>query len=158
LKKEKNMRRKRTANESHGDSKTRIYRIWHGMVMRTQASEYKDYDNYGARGIGMCQEWQDSFIAFRDWAYSNGYDETLTIERKDNNADYSPDNCIWADKITQENNKTNTRWVTFMGRTQSLFDWAREMNLPYRRLAKRYRLGWPDERILDPCVYKNQYA
>jgi len=141
-----------------GESNTRFYRIWYGIIRRTEHSHRKEYKNYGGRGIKMCPEWRDSFVAFREWALANGYDENLTIERLDNNGDYCPENCCWADKLKQENNKVNTIMLTHNGRTLSISDWAREQGVPYARLKKRVRLGWTPDRVLDLITYKNQYA
>ena len=74
-------------NTSHNESKTRLYHIWRGIKTRCKNENHGDYKNYGGRGISICKEWEESYVAFRDWAMSNGYDDNLTIERKDVNGD-----------------------------------------------------------------------
>lgn len=79
----------------------RIYGIWAGMKQRCGNPNRHNYDNYGGRGITVCDEWLESFQAFYDWATANGYKEDLTIDRIDNDGDYEPENCQW---ITLEEN------------------------------------------------------
>ena len=95
---------------THGLSKSRLYHVWTGMKNRCYMTSNPNYDNYGGRGIRVCDEWKNDFMAFHDWAYANGYDEDAprgecTIDRIDVNGNYEPDNCRWADAITQSHNK-----------------------------------------------------
>ena len=81
-------------HHKHRRIKTRLYRIWSGMRSRTLIKTNKDYPRYGGRGITFCKEWDD-FDKFREWSNSNGYKDTLSIDRIDNDSGYSPDNCQW---------------------------------------------------------------
>lgn len=83
----------------------RLYKIWQGIRQRCNNPNDKDYQNYGGRGIKVCEEWNNNSIAFIKWALSNGYSEQLTIDRKDVNGDYCPENCHWADYTEQARNK-----------------------------------------------------
>ena len=79
------------------------------MKQRCGNPKANEYDNYGGRGITVCEEWEKDFEAFYDWALKNGYAHNLTIDRKDNNTGYSPDNCKWATMKEQQNNRRNNR-------------------------------------------------
>ena len=96
---------------THGEHKTRLYKIWEDMKRRTLNPKHKAYKDYGGRGITICDEWKEH-IPFRDWALSNGYSDELSIDRIDNDKGYYPDNCRWATKTIQSRNQrmksTNT--------------------------------------------------
>ena len=84
--------------EYHGMSRTRLYIIWADMRRRCYSPKYNIWPWYGAKGIRVCEEWFQSFIAFRDWAMASGYADNLTIDRLDPSKDYNPDNCQWLPK------------------------------------------------------------
>lgn len=83
----------------------RLYSIWHGMKQRCYWEKYKQFQDYGGRGIIVCPEWKDNFEAFRDWALNNGYADDLTIDRIDNDGNYETSNCRWATKADQNRNR-----------------------------------------------------
>lgn len=99
------MKIKRNYQERHGMSGTRIYKIWTHMIWRCSNENCQKYEDYGGRGISVCEEWLNSFVAFYN-DMSESYRPNLEIDRKDNDGNYCKDNCRWVDRST---NAANTR-------------------------------------------------
>ncbi len=124
-------------NKTHGMRHTRLYNTWCNMKRRCNNPSAHEYKYYGAKGIRLCEEWNNDFISFMNWSYANGYNDTLTIERIDYNSDYRPDNCKWIPSNEQAKNKSTNLFITYKGKTQILADWCRELNLDYDFIEKR---------------------
>lgn len=85
-------------NPKHGCSHQRIYKIYHNIKGECYNKNNKKYDNFGGRGIAMCDEWKNSFVVFREWSLSNGYDDNInnSLCRRDLNKGFSPENCFFS--------------------------------------------------------------
>ena len=108
------------------------------MHDRCSNPRHKNFDRYGGRGIRICPEWS-SFDAFAEWATGSGYAEGLTIDRIDNDGDYTPENCRWATRSEQNNNRSTCIMVEYDGKKMTLKQAAAEAGLPYQALRQRYR-------------------
>lgn len=128
-------------NFRHGMTKTRIYNIWCRMRQRCSDKKCREYKLYGGRGITVCEEWQD-FIQFHDWARESGYEENLTIDRIDVNGNYEPDNCRWATRLEQGNNKGNNHVVEYNGESRTIAEWSRETGVKGSLIRWRLKQGW----------------
>lgn len=133
---------------SHGMAGSRLYNVWQKMKSRCFNTRASNYKHYGGRGITVCEEWAQSFEAFRDWALANGYRDDLTIDREDNDGPYCPENCRWATMKQQSNNRRSNRGITFNGKTQTTRQWADELGIPYEVLRNRISHGWSVEQAL----------
>lgn len=92
--------------KKHGQSDTRLYKIWKDMNKRCYNYNSINYSNYGGRGIIICEDWKSNYVNFMNWSNDNGYSDDLSIDRINVNGNYEPNNCRWVDRFTQN---TNTR-------------------------------------------------
>lgn len=119
------------------------YNIWCGMRQRCYNSNSPAYIYYGGRGIKVCERWHD---------YSNFVEDMgekpkgLSLDRIDNNGDYSPQNCRWASNKEQMRNKSNAHLITYNGETKSLIEWAEHLGVSRGKLHNRIFNGWDIER------------
>lgn len=120
-----------------GKNCSSIYHVWYEMKDRCNNPNNKQYRNYGGRGIHICDEWNNSFIAFKDWAFQNGYAIGLTIDRIDNDRGYEPLNCRWTDYKTQANNTRNCKFITFGDDTKTIKQWSETLDISYSAIMGR---------------------
>lgn len=118
---------------------------WRAMNNRCNNPNAADYPRYGGRGITVCPEWQD----FQQFLADMGErPEGMTLDRKDNDGNYAPDNCRWADTLTQNNNRSNCHLITYNKQTLTIAEWSRKTMLTREIIAIRLRRGWSIERTL----------
>lgn len=135
-------------NITHGMSKTHLYRLYYRMIRRCCNANNDHYHMYGGRGIRICDEWLNSFETFAEWAYANGYEEGLSIDRIDVNGNYEPSNCRWISVKDQSHNKRQSRLYEYNGKVQDVAQWANEYGLKYGTLLDRLNRGWSIEEAL----------
>lgn len=137
----------------HGLNGNKLYHIFNSMKARCYSTTNKSYKNYDGRGIKICDEWLNDVKLFIEWAHKNGYKEGLTIERKDVNGDYCPQNCCWESRKTQSNNTRKNIFIDYNGKTQTLTQWAEEYNIKPHTLYYRYVLkNWDIDKSLNTPI------
>ncbi len=125
------------------------YRSWYGMMKRCYDKKHPFYNNYGKRGIDVCDRWHvyANFLADMEKKPSKKH----TIERIDNDKGYTPSNCRWATRQEQARNRSYQRRITVNGVTKLLIEWCNETGLNHPTIIKRLARGWTPERaILTP--------
>lgn len=125
-----------------------LYERWITIKKRCYQKSKDNYKNYGGRGITVCDKWLHNYTAFKEWALANNYSPELTIDRIDNNKNYSPDNCRWVDNKTQQNNKRSNTFITYNGKTKTLQQWADETGINNSTISSRLKNGWSVESAL----------
>jgi len=140
-------------NLSHGMSSHPLYKIFNGMKARCLYPSMRQFKNYGGRGISVCETWSSDYKAFYDWAVQNGWQPGLTIERKDVNGNYCPENCCWVPRSKQNENKTNNRLLSAFGETKAAVLWSQDPRCKARDggqiLERVDKLGWTAEEAIS---------
>lgn len=143
--------RKQTVKHRHcsGLHSSVEYRTWLGMRQRCKNPRHRNFKHYGGRGITVCERWDKSFKNFlADIGLKPGPEYTL--DRKDTNGNYTPENCRWATPEEQRSNRRNSVHVTIKGETKIETEWCRMANLRLGTVGYRQRAGWSEEFLLAP--------
>ena len=132
---------------------SRLYRIWNSMKNRCYTKGTTSYEKYGAKGVVICDEWREDFMAFYNWALANGYSDELTIDRIDFTGNYEPSNCRWATINEQANNKSNVIRLEYNGAKKTISEWSAITGIPAPDIWQRInRLKWSIEKALTQPV------
>lgn len=146
------LERMREGSLRHGKSNTRLEHIWANMRSRCYNKKHKYYDNYGSRGIVVCNDWLIS-DNFYKWAENNGYADNLEIDRIDSNGNYCPENCRWVNKQVQNSNTRRNRYFIKDGKKLTLSECARELGCDETTILGRLSRGWDEYRaITEPTI------
>lgn len=129
-------------NHKHGLCHTRLYKIWCKMKERCYNPKSKSFDNYGGRGIFICDEWCNDFAKFYDWSLSNGYKDDLTIDRINVKLGYFPENCRWATMEEQQNNRRDNVHIAVGDKIYTLSEYCKIKSIPPSTLGWRLRKKW----------------
>jgi len=128
---------------THGMSKTPEHRAWRAMKNRCFNPNNKNYSDYGGRGIKVCDRWLNSFENFLADMKSRPTAKH-SIDRIDNDGDYSPKNCKWSTKAEQDNNRRSNRLITIGCVTLTIAQWTKEKSYGKSVIWKRLKLGWSE--------------
>lgn len=131
---------------THGQTGTPTFQCWSAMINRCTNKSDIGYRRYGGRGIAVCDRWLNSFSNFL--SDMGEKPEGLSLDRINNDGDYEPANCRWADSKTQSRNRAGLRSITYDGETKLVSEWAEEIGIRNRTLKSRLDAGWSVERAL----------
>lgn len=137
----------------HGGKGTKLFHVWKSMRRRCRSIGCRAYKNYGGRGITLCEEWANSFVAFRQWAISNGYASGLQIDRKNNNDGYNPSNCRFVTCKQNNRNRRDNVFVNAFEESKTIAEWAEDerCQVKYSHLWSRLCRNWaPEQAIVTP--------
>lgn len=139
------------ANRKHGHRsngiKTTTHAAWCAMLARCRNPRHRFWSDYGGRGITVCERWRkfENFLADMGECPAG-----LTLDRIENNGNYEPNNCKWATRTEQQNNRRNTRYLTIDGVTKPLMEWARGAGIKDDTLRRRIVRGETGSDLLRP--------
>lgn len=142
------------AKTTHGYASSKgehpIYHTWRGMMERCFYAKNENYHRYGKRGITVCNRWQtfEKFVADMEPTWSVG----MTLERKNNNGNYEPSNCVWIPRSQQGRNTCRNRWIEFQGERLLVSDWGKRLGTTGSVITSRLQLGWTVEEALTTPV------
>jgi len=134
-------------NKTHGMTQSPLFVAWQNMRKRCYNPKSQRYKTYGARGITVCDEWNNSSTTFLKWATENGWKPGLEIDRIDLNGNYCPENCRFIPHAEQARNRTTTRRLTAWGETKGLQDWLEDPRCVVieQTIHQRLKKGWSHE-------------
>lgn len=136
--------------ERHGMASEPIYGIWAAMKTRCHNKNSPFYSHYGARGIYVCEKWMNSFSAFFEDMGHPPFG--MSIERKDNNLGYSPENCVWASKQAQARNRRGRNELIVDGESKSMAEWSEITGVSISTIWARIKYGWSHEQAVNTKV------
>ena len=143
---------KLNVNFRHGLHGSKLYEVWKTMKQRCSNPNNSHYNNYGARGISVCEEWAGGYKEFYDWAIENGYQQGLSIERMNNDGNYCPENCKWIPMSQQARNTRKNVFITVGGRTETQIEWSRITGVDNSRLSLIRRTGGNVEKVISDAI------
>lgn len=146
LQKQRTKEAKTTHGHKTNGKESITYRTWASMIDRCKNHNNKQFNDYGGRGITVCERWQK----FENFLADMGErPEGMTIERIENDKGYYKENCRWATRKEQQNNTRTNRFLTYNGKTQTLAQWADETGFKETTISRRIELGWSIEKAIN---------
>lgn len=131
-------------NKKYKYSNKRLYGVYKSMMSRCYNKNHREYNNYGGRGVVVCDLWKNDYDAFAEWALKTGYDESAefgqcTLDRKDVNGKYEPCNCTWVTNEAQQNNRRDNVILTYNGESHNMKEWSKLLGVTYGSLTYHIR-------------------
>jgi hypothetical protein len=142
------------SGKTHGLRKHPLYTVWVGMRVRCNDAKSSAYENYGGRGVKVCQEWNDDFYMFYQWAINNGWQRGLDLDKdiKGDGMMYSPETCCFVTRKENANARRNCKSFEYRGKSMKVSELAETYNMPIKILSNRLSAGWEVERALTQSI------
>ena len=132
--------------------KERLWQIWENMKARCKYPSYRQFKDYGGKGISIYGPWLD-YESFKEWAIGSGYKKGLSLDRIDNEENYCPENCRWVDKAEQRRNRKCVNKFNFKGKSLTLGQISKIIGVPRSTLAQRYYVyKWPLNKLFKEGI------
>ena len=133
--------------------KKKLYATWKAILSRCLNPADKSFERYGGRGIEVCERWQGGY-GFAHFLADMGERPSPehSVDRINNDGNYCPENCRWANRSQQQRNTRATRWLEYQGQTKPLAEWAERHGIPVKRLRDRLKHGWSIEKALNTPI------
>jgi hypothetical protein len=148
------------STKRHGHSiagaRSLTHSTWHNMKSRCNNPKASGYNNYGAKGIQVCDRWAvfENFLI--DMGERPGAE--YSIERLDGTKNYCPENCKWATRLEKNRNRSMCIYITIEGKKQTVKEWALELNLNRQTIDRRLKLGWSHyDAVMQPVVLGQKF-
>lgn len=137
------------SRRTHGMTNSSEYKVWEAMIARCRNPNNKSFEDYGKRGIDVCDRWRNSFTCFiADMGMRPS--SAHSIDRIDNNGNYDPSNCQWATRTQQARNTRRNRMLTLNGVTKCMSEWSLEVGICVGTIFSRLKKGWG---VVDALTY-----
>jgi hypothetical protein len=133
----------------HGMRGTRVYNSWQAMKKRCLNKNRKNYKYYGGRGIVVCEKWMEFENFYKDMGECP---RGKTLDRINNNLGYFKENCCWSTPRQQNNNRRDNHFLVYKGKTQTIAQWSRELDINYKTIYSRIKRGWNIEKIFNKLL------
>lgn len=140
----------RKSQTRHGLSYHPLYKVWASMKQRCENPNSEFFQNYGGRGISVCELWSKDFKSYHDWCIENGWKKGLEIDRINNDGNYEPSNCRAVKPVINARNKSSNHKITINGVTKVLSEWAELSGIRPQTLGRRVKDNWAEDRLLSP--------
>jgi hypothetical protein len=133
----------------HGLYQHPLNKRWITMNQRCTNPNVNRYERYGGRGLKVCDEWKNDFLAFYNWSMENGYSSKMTLDRINNDGDYCPENCRYISNKEQQFNKSTNHYVEIEGVSKTIYEWCEEYGVNRNLFNWRLRYGWTGKKLLQ---------